>query len=77
MSERIARDRELVRARFERLLAGALEGRAAADLDLELVSDALICVAEHFGRLLIEAPERYSTKRLMATVESIVASALP
>ena len=75
--ERIARDREVVRARFEQLLGGALAGRGADDLDLEVVSHALIGVAEYFGRMLIEEPGRYSTERLTSTVESAVALALP
>ncbi len=74
--ERIARDREVVRARFERLLEGALAGRGD-DLDLEVVSHALIGVAEYFGRMLIEEPGRYSTERLASTVQSVVALALP
>ncbi len=74
--ERITRDREVVRARFERLLEGALAGRND-DLDLEVVSHALIGVAEYFGRMLIEEPDRYSTERLTSTVESVVALALP
>jgi AcrR family transcriptional regulator len=74
--ERIARDREVVRARFERLLEGALADQGD-DLDLEVVSHALIGVAEYFGRMLIEEPDRYSTERLISTVESVVALALP
>lgn len=74
--ERIARDREVVRARFEQLLAGALDARGAG-LDTEVISHALIGVGEYFGRMLIEDPERYSTERLISAVQSVVEVSLP
>ena len=74
--ERIARDREVVRARFEQLLAGALDARGAG-LDTEVISHALIGVGEYFGRMLIEDPDRYSTERLISAVESVVEVSLP
>jgi hypothetical protein len=46
-------------------------------LDTELISHALIGVGEHFGRILIEEPDRYSTERLTSTVQSVLAAALP
>ena len=75
--ERVARDREVVRARFEQMIAGALAARGFSRLDTEVISHGLIGVAEYFGRMLIEEPDRYATTRLVATVQSLVTSALP
>jgi AcrR family transcriptional regulator len=70
--ERIARDRELVRGRIEALLEAGLGLRKVRGLDTEVLSQALIGMAEHFGRILVEEPDRYSTDRLAKTVSSLI-----
>jgi AcrR family transcriptional regulator len=72
--ERIARDREVVRARIEWLLRAGLALRGGPQIDTELASHALIAVAEYFGRMMIEAPEALDTERLVDGVESLLAS---
>ena len=71
--ERIERDRELVRARIEGLLAAGLALRGGPALDTEIASHALLGIAEHFGRILVEEPERFTPARLVATVEAFLA----
>jgi AcrR family transcriptional regulator len=72
--ERIENDRDLVRQRIEVLVAGLTAGGPA--LDAELTAHAIVAVAEHFGRLLVEQPERFEPDRLVAALESLLA-ALP
>jgi AcrR family transcriptional regulator len=72
--ERIARDREVVRARIEFLLVAGLRLRGGPEIDAEMASHALIAVAEYFGRMLIEQPQVLDTERLVAAVESVLAA---
>lgn len=70
---RIARDREVVRERVAALVAAGLAARGGPDLDAEVVSHALIAVAEHFGRLLLTEPDRFDADRLAATAAQMLA----
>jgi AcrR family transcriptional regulator len=71
--ERIDRDRERVRRQFEALLAWALERRGgAAGVDMELASHSILVVVEHWGRLVLRDPERFSAERLAGFVERLV-----
>lgn len=71
--ERIDRDRERVRLQFEALLAWALGRRgAAASIDLELASHSLLVVVEHWGRLVLSDPERFTSQRLAGLVECLL-----
>ena len=70
--ERIAGDRELVRGRLVGLLSAGLAPRGGPDLDTEVASHALIAMAEYFGRIIVEDPDRFPADRLVATVESLL-----
>lgn len=71
--ERIARDRELMRARFELLVRIAAEGRPGLEtIDAEIVAHALIGLAEYFGRLIVSNPRDFDTARLTDAVRSLV-----
>lgn len=72
--ERIARDREVVRARIQGLLETGLAQRGGPDVDVEITSHAILGVIEYFGRLLIKAPERFDAERLVTTVEVLLAA---
>ncbi len=72
--QRIARDRELVRARVEALLRAGLERRGGPELDAEIASHAVLGVAEYFGRMLVEERERLDAARLLATVGALLAA---
>jgi AcrR family transcriptional regulator len=73
VQERIARDRDVMRIRFEALLKMAIAGRPGFDtLDTGMVAHALIGVAEYFGRLIVAEPETFDTERLTNAVRSLV-----
>ncbi len=64
--DRIDADRERIRGQLAELLAVGIELRGGPTIDVEIASHALIGVLEHFGRLLLEAPERFDPDRLVA-----------
>jgi AcrR family transcriptional regulator len=71
--ERIDRDREGVRRQFEALLAWALARRGGpGDVDLELASHSILVVVEHWGRLVLRDPDRFTADRLAEFVEGLV-----
>lgn len=72
--ERIARDRELVRARVETLLESGLERRGGPDIDVGVASHMVLGVAEYFGRLLVEDPGGFEAEGLVATIEALLAA---
>jgi AcrR family transcriptional regulator len=65
--ERIDADRERVREQLAGLLAAglAMRGDVEPRVDVEVASHALVAVLEHFGRLLLEEPERFDADRLV------------
>ncbi|MDQ3572437.1 MAG: TetR/AcrR family transcriptional regulator [Actinomycetota bacterium] len=75
--ERIAQDRDIVRKQLAVLLDTALKPRRSPDLDTEVLSHALLAIIEHFGRLVLDEPERFETERLAATARGVVASLRP
>jgi AcrR family transcriptional regulator len=70
--ERIEADRDLVRTRIQGLVEGLTADGPA--LDAEITAHAILAVAEHFGRLLIEQPERFDPERLVAALEKLLAA---
>jgi hypothetical protein len=42
-------------------------------VDAEIASHALIGVAEHLGRILVEEPDRFDAERLVATIAALLA----
>lgn len=75
--ERIARDREVVRARIQALLEVGLARRGGPDVDAEIASHAILGVAEYFGRLLVSDPEGFEAERLVATTRALLAALGP
>ncbi len=62
---RIDADRERIRGQLAELLAAGIELRGGPAIDVEVASHALISVLEHFGRLLLEQPDRFEADRLV------------
>ena len=75
--KRIARDRELVRARLASLLEAGLALRGGPSIDTEIASHALIGIGEHFGRMILEDPVGFDVDRLVGAVESLLAALSP
>jgi AcrR family transcriptional regulator len=69
---RIAADREVVRARVEDLVRAALTRRPGLAADPAIVAHGLIAMAEHFGRLIVEDPERFDAEGLLRTIEALI-----
>ena len=74
--DRIERDRELVRARFELLVHLALAGRERAGIDPAIAAHALIALGEYFGRLLVDNPSAVDAERLASSVTALFAPAV-
>ena len=74
---RIERDREQVRRQIGRLLEVGLALRGGPQLNVEVVSHALVAVLEHFGRLLLEDPRRFETDRLVAAIRGLLSTIGP
>jgi AcrR family transcriptional regulator len=68
--ERIDVDREGVRRQLAELIALA----GGPGVDAEVLSHAALAVLEHFGRLLIEDPDRFEPDRLVASVVAVLGS---
>jgi AcrR family transcriptional regulator len=71
--ERIDSDRERIRRQIAELLSIGLEMRGGPRIDVEVASHALIGVLEHFGRLLLEDPNRFEPDRLVAFAAGLLA----
>ncbi len=71
---RIDKDRELVRARMQSMLEMGLALRGGLELDTEMASHALIGVAEHFGRLIVDDPEHFEPDRITGMVATLLAA---
>lgn len=73
VQERIARDRDLMRERFEALMKMAIAERPGAEqIDTGMAAHALIGVAEYFGRLIVTDPDAFDTERLTLAVGSLL-----
>lgn len=70
--ERIEADRERVREMFAGLILRVAESRPGWDVDAELYSHAALAVVEHFGRLLLDDPDRFTNERLVAGARALL-----
>ena len=71
--ERIERERERVRARFQALVELAFATRPVpSGVDTVIVSHALLALAEHFGRLVLRDPDSVDAERLATTVAALL-----
>jgi AcrR family transcriptional regulator len=72
--ERIDRDREMVRANLEAVIAGRAR---AVGVDPWAASHAMIAIAEHFGRLMMQDPEGFDPEPLLASVRALLGYVSP
>ena len=63
--KRIEADREQIRGVFSSFIAGVSESQPGPPFDADLYAHAMVAVCEHFGRLLIDDPDRFSTERMV------------
>jgi AcrR family transcriptional regulator len=71
--QRIDTDRERIRGQLAALLSVGIELRGGPSIDVEIASHALIGVLEHFGRLLLDDPDRFAPDRLVAFAAGLLA----
>jgi AcrR family transcriptional regulator len=63
--QRIEADRERVREIFAGLIGNVSEQQEGPAFDADLYAHALLAVVEHFGRLLLDDPDRFTTERMV------------
>lgn len=71
---RIDGDRENFVVQLTGLLELGLALRGGPALDAEVAAHAILAVLEHFGRLLLADPNRFSTERLVDTIAGLLAA---
>jgi AcrR family transcriptional regulator len=71
---RIDADRENFVVQLAGLLELGLAMRGGPQVDPEVAAHAILAILEHFGRLLLTDPDRFSTERLVETVTGLLAS---
>lgn len=71
---RIDGDRENFVVQLTGLLELGLALRGGPALDAEVAAHAILAVLEHFGRLLLTDPDRFSTERLVDTIAGLLAA---
>lgn len=76
MPEQVRSRIDADRANFLVQVAGLLEVglalRGGPDLDAEILAHAILAVLEHFGRLILDDPERFDSERLVSTVAGLL-----
>lgn len=76
MPEQVRSRIDADRANFLVQVAGLLELglalRGGPDLDAEILAHAILAVLEHFGRLILDDPERFDSERLVSTVAGLL-----
>jgi AcrR family transcriptional regulator len=70
--DRIDREREAARLQFKAILDATLIRSGATDLDSEMLAHALLALAMHFGRLLIEGVPGITPQRIAATLTALM-----
>lgn len=70
--ERVTEDWERVRARLEELVGLGLTLAGIQGYDGELLSHGMLAVMEHFGRVLLDEPDRFDADRFVATLTGLL-----
>ncbi|WP_408897380.1 TetR/AcrR family transcriptional regulator [Nocardioides sp. R1-1] len=71
--QRIEADRSRVRGTIQGLIGAVLP----ADADAEVLAHAVLAILDHFGRLVLAEPERFSAERLAATARAMIGAWTP
>lgn len=75
--DRIDSTRELIRGYVADALQVGLERRGGPDVDVDVLAHLVMITAEHFGRLVLDQPERYDKERLVGALEGLLSATLP
>jgi AcrR family transcriptional regulator len=74
---RIDSTKELIRGHISDALQTGLEMRGGPYLDVDVLSHLVIATGEHFGRLILDEPEKYTRDRLIAALDQLLQAAQP
>ena len=69
---RIDADRENFLVQVQGLLEVGLALRGGPRLDPEVAAHAILAILEHFGRLILDQPDRFTTDRLVGTIGGLL-----
>lgn len=75
--DRIESTRELIRGYIADALQVGVERRGGPYLDVDVLSHLAMVTAEHFGRLVLDQPERYDRARLVGALEDLLRATVP
>ncbi|WP_310964846.1 TetR/AcrR family transcriptional regulator [Nocardioides terrisoli] len=75
--ERVEADRERIRARIAQLVDLGTAVWGGPVVDSEVVSHLLLATAEHFGRILLDEPQRFEPERIIEAVRLLVVGLRP
>lgn len=74
---RIDSTKELIRGYVADALQAGLEARGGPYVDIDVLSHLVIATGEHFGRLALDEPEKYTRERLVSSLDSLLKAARP
>jgi AcrR family transcriptional regulator len=75
--DRIESTRELIRGYIADALQVGLERRGGPDVDVDVLAHLVMITAEHFGRLVLDQPEKYDKERLVGALDGLLSATLP
>lgn len=74
---RIDATKELIHGYIGDVLQTGLEMRGGPYLDTDVLAHLVMATGEHFGRLILDQPETYTSERLVSALDSLLKAAQP
>ena len=74
---RIESTKELIHGYIGDVLRTGLEMRGGPYLDTDVLAHLVMATGEHFGRLILDQPETYTSDRLVSALDSILRAVQP
>lgn len=74
---RIDSTKELIRGYVADALQTGLELRGGPYLDVDVLAHLVVATGEHFGRLVLDQPEKYTRERLVGSLGDLLAALQP
>ncbi|GAA1526786.1 TetR/AcrR family transcriptional regulator [Nocardioides humi] len=75
--DRIESTRELIRGYIADALQVGIERRGGPYVDVDVLAHLVMITAEHFGRLVLDQPEKYDRERLVGALEGLLSATRP
>ena len=74
---RIESTKELIHGYIGDVLQTGLEMRGGPYLDTDVLAHLVMATGEHFGRLVLDQPETYTSDRLVSALDRLLKAAQP